>query len=84
MRRAVYDVTAPKRSVSLTLNADLYARAEAEGINVSEVTEEAFAAALVDRIKEDIRRDIEALNAYITEHGSPAELAREHPSDDTA
>lgn len=42
MRRAAYDVTAPKRSVSLTLNA------------------------------------------YITEHGSPAELAREHPSDDTA
>jgi post-segregation antitoxin (ccd killing protein) len=82
MRNSVYERGARKRTVSLTLNADLYAKAKASGINLSKVAEEALALALARRLAEqakaDIDRDLQALNAFVEAHGSFAEMVREH------
>lgn len=85
MRQPLYDPTAKKRTVSLTLNGDLYAKAKARGINASQVAEAALADALAAREAEEIRVDIEkdlaAYNAYVDKHGSPAEMLRDHLAD---
>jgi antitoxin CcdA len=82
MRKQPYDVTAKKQTVSLTLNADLYAKAKSAGVNASQVAEEALAQALArhvaEQVKAEILQDLEAYNAYVAKHGSPAELARAH------
>jgi post-segregation antitoxin (ccd killing protein) len=82
MRNPAYDAGAGKRTVSLTLNADLYAKAKALGINLSKVAEEAVAQALAQCLAEqaraEIRQDLGALKAFIEAHGSFAEMVREH------
>lgn len=82
MRRPPFDPTAKKRTVSLTLNGDLYAKAKAHGINASQVAEAALAEALVGRLTEKVRGEIEqdltAYNAYVEKHGSPAEMLRDY------
>lgn len=86
MRNSPYDAGARKRTVSLTLNADLYAKAKGAGINLSKVAEEALAQAVAQRLAEqakaDIRRDLEALNAFTAAHGSFPEMVREHDATD--
>ena len=81
MRHPPYDAGARKRTVSLTLNSDLYAKAKGAGINLSKVAEEALAQALAQRVAEqvtaDIRQDLDALNAFVEAHGSFAEMVRE-------
>ena len=85
MRPAPYDVTAKKQTVSLTVNADLYAKAKSAGVNASQVAEDALAQALARhlaaQVKAEIRQDLDAYNAYVAKHGSPAELARAHYGD---
>jgi post-segregation antitoxin (ccd killing protein) len=82
MRNPPYDTGARKRTVSLTLNADLYAKAKGAGINLSKVAEEALAQALAQRLVEqaraDVRQDLAALSAFVEAHGSFAEMVREH------
>ena len=82
MRKPVFDPSAKRRTVSLTLNGDLYAKAKAEGINASQVAEEALAQALKTRLSEKVRaeinQDLAAYNAYIEKHGSPAQMLREY------
>jgi post-segregation antitoxin (ccd killing protein) len=82
MRAFVYDLDARRRTVSLTLNADLYTKAKAAGINLSRVAEEALANALALRMAEqtraEIERDLAAHDAFIGEHGSFAGMVREH------
>lgn len=82
MRTPPYDTRARKRSVSVTLNADLYAKAKAAGINLSKVAEEALAKAfaqhLVEQARADVRQDLAALSAFVDAHGSFAEMVREH------
>ena len=82
MRKPAFDQTAKKRTVSLTLNSDLYAKAKAAGINASQVAEEALAQALnarlVEKVRAEIEKDLAACNAYIEKHGSPAEMLREY------
>jgi antitoxin CcdA len=82
MRNPLYDAGARKRTVSVTLNADLYAKAKGAGINLSKVAEEALAQALAQRlaeqVKADVRQDLGALDAFVEAHGSFAEMAREH------
>jgi antitoxin CcdA len=82
MRQLSFDPLAKKRTVSLTLNSDLYAKAKAEGINASQVAEAALAEALAVRLAEKVRAEIEqdlaAYNAYIEKHGSPAEMLRDY------
>jgi post-segregation antitoxin (ccd killing protein) len=82
MRNFPFDPRARKRTVSLTLNADLYAKAKSSGINLSKVAEEALAQALAqylaEQAKAEIERDLEALNAFIETNGSFGEMVREH------
>ncbi len=82
MRKPAFDRDAKKRTVSLTLNSDLYAKAKAQGINASQVAEEALAQALearlLKKIRAEIERDMVACNAYIEKHGSPTEMLREY------
>lgn len=82
MRNPPYDTVARKRTVSLTLNADLYAKAKGAGINLSKVAEAALAQALAQHLAEqaraEIRQDLAALSAFVEAHGSFAEMVREH------
>ena len=82
MRSFAFDPGARKRTVSLTLNADLYARAKSSGINLSKVAEEALAQALAQRLAEqaraEIAQDLQALNAFIDTNGSFGEMVRKH------
>jgi post-segregation antitoxin (ccd killing protein) len=82
MRNSLYDAGARKRTVSLTLNADLYAKAKGVGINLSKVAEEALANALAqhlaEQVRADIRRDLGALDAFVEAHGSFPDMVREH------
>jgi post-segregation antitoxin (ccd killing protein) len=89
MRTPHYDRSAKKRTVSLTLNGDLCAKAQAQalaqGINISEVAEAALAEALAlrlgKRIQAEIEQDIAVYNAYVDKHGSPAAMLRDHLAD---
>lgn len=82
MRSFAFDPRARKRTVSLTLNADLYAKAKSSGINLSKVAEEALAQALAQRLAEqakaEIEQDLQALNAFMATNGSFGEMVREH------
>lgn len=82
MRQLPFDPAARKRTVSLSLNGDLYAKAKAHGINVSRVAEaalaEALAARLAEKIRAEIGQDLAAYDAYVDKHGSPAEMLRDH------
>lgn len=79
---ATYNVKAPKQTVSMTINSDLYAQTKGLGINASQVAEEALASELTrrraERLEAEIRADLEASNAYTGKHGSFADMVREH------
>lgn len=75
MNEILFDRSARKLPVSLSINSDLYARAQALGIDASQVAEDALARALAaratDQIRAEIRRDMEALTEYVAKHGDP-------------
>ena len=81
MQNAPYDLAARKRTVSLTLNSDLYAKVRAAGMNASRIAEAALVQALKAReaevLRAEIREDMKALADYIAEHGDPAAELRE-------
>jgi post-segregation antitoxin (ccd killing protein) len=89
MQDAPYDVAARKRTVSLTLNSDLYAKVRSAGMNASRIAEAALVQALKAReaevLRVEIRQDMKALADYIAEHGDPAAELRAmfDPSDAT-
>jgi post-segregation antitoxin (ccd killing protein) len=87
MRSTNYDLKAPKQTVSITLNSDLYAQAKVFRINTSQVAEEALAFEVdrrkAEKLKAEIRKDIEALDAYEAKHGSFVDMAREHYQSDS-
>jgi antitoxin CcdA len=82
MRKPAFEGSAPKRTVSLTLNSDLYANAKSAGINISKVAEDALAIAYIDRrraeLAVEIQQDIAAAENYAESHGSFADFARAH------
>lgn len=82
MRSTPYDPKAAKQTVSLTINSDLYAQARRIGINISQVAEEALAHEVArrnaQRLKEEVLKDLAALDAYEAEHGSFADMVRRH------
>jgi antitoxin CcdA len=86
MSKPLFDAAAKKRTVSLTLNSDLYAKAKAEGINASQVAEVALAEALAAQValtaKIEIQHDLHAYNVYVEKHGSPAEMLQTHLAED--
>jgi post-segregation antitoxin (ccd killing protein) len=67
----------PRRSVNLTLPADLIDQARRAGLNLSGVAETAIAAEVArvtsERITAEIRRGVELHHALVAEHGSFAE-----------
>jgi antitoxin CcdA len=77
-----FDPKAPKQTVSVTLNSDLYAKAKSVGINASKVAEEAIADEYSKRRKDallkELRQDLAAIERYEEEHGSFPDLVRAH------
>jgi post-segregation antitoxin (ccd killing protein) len=82
MRDRDYDAQAPKQTVSITLNSDLYAKAKGLGINTSKVAEESLAREYAARRSEvvlaELRREVAAVEGYEKEHGSFPDLVRAH------
>jgi post-segregation antitoxin (ccd killing protein) len=82
MRDPLFEPKAAKQTVSITLNSDLYAKAKSVGINTSKVAEEALAHEYAQRRSEvliaELRQDLAAIESYAEEHGSFADLVREH------
>ena len=82
VRKPLFDPAAPKQTVSLTLNSDLYAKAKSAGINASRVAEEAvaseYAALHAASLAAEINQDMRAAEKYEKEHGSFSELLQEH------
>ena len=84
VREPLYVAGAPRQTVSLTINSDLFARAKTLDINASRVAEDALARELEQRrnasLLAEIRHDIAATEAYTTAHDSFADMMREHYS----
>jgi post-segregation antitoxin (ccd killing protein) len=82
VRDPPFESKAPKQTVSVTLNSDLYAKAKSSGINVSRVAEEALANEYLARRREalraEIRNELAALEKYEAQHGSFPEFVRAH------
>lgn len=85
MRVPPHDTKAAKRTVSLTINSDLYAQAKKLGINASQVAEEALiqqvARRKAEQLRAEIKQDLEAVDAYTAKHGSFTEMVREYYRD---
>lgn len=89
MRRSALKTKGLKRTVSLTIDSELYRQARELNVNASRVAEEALANEVARRRAEalaaEIRLDLAAANEYVESNGSFADLAREHfASDDDA
>jgi post-segregation antitoxin (ccd killing protein) len=82
MRSPLFEPKAAKQTVSITLNSDLYAKAKSMGINASKVAEEALAQEYARRRSEtiiaELRQDLAAAESYADQHGTFADLVREH------
>jgi post-segregation antitoxin (ccd killing protein) len=82
MRDPNFDPNAPKQTVSITLNSDLYAKAKSVGISASKVAEQAIADEYAKRRKEallkELQQDLAAVERYEEQHGSFPELVRAH------
>jgi antitoxin CcdA len=86
MRTPLYDVKARRKTVSITLNADLVAKAAALRINISRTAEaaivQAFEAAEKAKILEEIREAVRMVDEYVAIHGMPFDdWANELPDD---
>lgn len=82
IREPAYVIDAPRQTVSLTINSDLFARVKSLGLNASRIAEEALAQEL-DRqrravILAEIEADMRAVKAYTDKHGDPSELTRQY------
>jgi antitoxin CcdA len=89
MRTPLYDVNARRKTVSITLNSDLAAKASALGINISRTAEaaliQAFEAVEKERIRDEIRVAARIVDEYVALHGMPFEdWANPDPSADDA
>ncbi len=73
MDTLTHDTKAPRRTVSVTINSDLMARARAAKINVSAVSEAALVAALDakrrEALREALRVEAEAYDRHVEQHG---------------
>ena len=82
MRDPIFEPKAPKQTVSITLNSDLYAKAKSLGINASKVAEEALAheysARRSEALRAEIHDELAALERYEAQHGSFPDLVRAH------
>lgn len=71
---ALFDESAPRPAVNLSLNSDLVAKARSCGLNLSGVAEEAIkrevARVARERFEAEIRRSVEEYEDYLAEYGS--------------
>jgi antitoxin CcdA len=78
---APFDTRARRKTVSLTINADLIEKAKAAGINASRTAEAALEQALRQHYREKSRqefsRDLRAMEDYVDKHGNPNDEWRE-------
>ncbi|MCZ8133074.1 MAG: type II toxin-antitoxin system CcdA family antitoxin [Steroidobacteraceae bacterium] len=88
MRTPDYDPNAPKQTVSLTLNSDLYGRAKRLGLNASRIAEqalaEAYARELAAQVAAEVQREMQAVADYEERNGAFADLVRVHYERDDA
>jgi post-segregation antitoxin (ccd killing protein) len=77
VRPTLYNAGAAKMTVSLTLNADLYAKARRAGLDTSQIAERALAAALAGELGCEAREDLEALNRFVAEQAVIADWSLE-------
>ncbi len=86
MRDSNYNRNAPKSTVSVTLNSDLYAKSKAFGINTSKVAEEALAHAYAEKrsaaLMAELQQDLAAAEQYMETHGSFGDMVRAHYEND--
>ena len=82
MRGPPYNRNAPKNTVSVTLNSDLYAKSKEFGINTSKVAEEALARAYSEKraaaLTAELQQDLAAAEKYSETHGSFGDFVRSH------
>jgi antitoxin CcdA len=82
VRDPLYESRAPKQTVSVTLNSDLYAKAKGLGINVSQVAEQAVADAYskkrAETLAAEIESDLAAAAEYAEKHGAFGDFVRAH------
>ncbi|HEY4045056.1 MAG TPA: type II toxin-antitoxin system CcdA family antitoxin [Rhodopila sp.] len=75
MRVPLYDRSAKRKTVSVTLNSDLVARSAAHGINISRVAEAALVAAFEQaekaKIGKELQADAEWVREFVARHGYP-------------
>lgn len=65
MSASVYDKTAPKRAVNVSLNSDLAAKAKALGVNLSEALEMRLAELVTEAERQQwLTANAGAINAY--------------------
>jgi post-segregation antitoxin (ccd killing protein) len=85
MRMNVYDRLAAKRDVTLTMNGDLVARAQAAGLNLSSLAEGAVAAALANaarvKLEAEIAQACEAHEEYLAIYRSLGDAVRASAAD---
>ena len=55
---AIYDPHAKRKTVSITLNADLHAKAREYGLNESRIAESAIATALEEHVREVVAQGV--------------------------
>jgi post-segregation antitoxin (ccd killing protein) len=92
MRTPLYDVNARRKTVSVTLNSDLVAKASALGINISRTAEvaviKAFEEAEKAKIREEIREAARFTDELVAKFGLPfpefGQLDPDEESDDAA
>jgi antitoxin CcdA len=75
MRTPLYDLNARRKTVSITLNADLVAKTSAMGINISRTAEAAVIKAFEDaekaNIREELREAVRITDELVAAHGLP-------------
>jgi post-segregation antitoxin (ccd killing protein) len=80
MRIPLYDHGAKRKTVSVTLNADLVARSAAHGINISRVAEAALVAAFEEaekaKIREEMREAARFTDEIVRKYGHPVPESR--------
>jgi post-segregation antitoxin (ccd killing protein) len=88
LRVPLYDHSAKRKTVSVTLNADLVARSAAHGINISRVAEAALVVAFEEAEKAKIREEIQEAARFTDEivrkygHPFPESRAMLMPDDE--
>jgi post-segregation antitoxin (ccd killing protein) len=71
-----YDPNARRKTISVTINADLAAKAVPAGINLARTAEAAIPVAFTElergRVKADIAVAVRITDAYVAQHGHPS------------